>query len=311
MENFRKEVMKRLKKRLGDEYQLFPIDSLKNNKLLVHGICIQKNNEDVSVIVYVDEYIFYYAARMMTLEEIADKLIQQCHKEAIPPMLLNEIENFQKIRDKVRIRLINYAANSADLVNYPHRKYLDLAVTYYLDLDLEIMGENAAIVVTNNHLERWNVSEEDLYKIGMKSLYTIGYCTVTDLPNLVRKLAREEKDEKVRAVFRNMEKEGIPKIEMYVASNSKNLYGAACMLNIPLLQELAESRGCDLMIYPSNVNRLVIVPVEGGNKDRLSTEDVHRVNMSSVPRISCLSNSIYLYDKTKQEVSIYKEGAPL
>lgn len=311
MDDFRKEVMRVLETKLGDEYQLFPIDNIKNNELLVHGICIQKKDEYIGAIVYVDKYFLYYAAKIKTLEKIADELIQECQIESIPPTLGYEMENFERIQDKVRVRLINYAANSVMLKNFPYRNFLDLAITYYLDMDIEVMGQNAAVLITNGRMKRWNVTEEDLYKIGMKNLHTREKCIVIDLPNLVRKLAREEKEEKVRDIFCNIEKEGIPNVEMYVASTSKKLFGAACMLNIPFLQEISDSLKCDLIIYPSNVNRLVIVPIRKGNKDRITTEDVQQVNMDSVPKVNWLSNSIYMYDRTKQEVTIYKEGVPL
>jgi len=36
-----------------------------------------------------------------------------------------------------------------------------------------------------------------------------------------------------------------------------------------------------------------------------------KISENAGQKEKCLSNSIYLYDRAKQEVSIYKEGAPL
>ena len=49
---------------------------------------------------------------------------------------------------------------------------------------------------------------------------------------------------------------------MYVASNQKNYFGAVCMLDRSLLQQLADTKGCDLNIYPSSVKELIIIPVK-------------------------------------------------
>ena len=82
------------------------------------------------------------------------------------------------------------------------------------------------------------------------------------------------------------------------------------MLDHSFLQQMADSKGCDLNIYPGSVNVLVIEPVKDGNGDRINTEDVWEVNRNSVPKEEWLSNSIYRYDRAKQEICIYREGAP-
>lgn len=115
----------------------------------------------------------------------------------------------------------------------------------------------------------------------------------------------------MRAALEEIEKEGAPIVEMYVASNQKHRFGAVCMFDSSLLQQMAYSKGCDLNIYPSCIDELIIIPVKDGNEDCMSTEDVWEINMCNVPKEERLSNSICRYDRVTQEVSIYKEGAPL
>ena len=311
VDDFRKEVIKELEKKLGNGYCIFPKDKLKNNNFTVHGICIRKRDEVIGTVVYVDEYILLYAVGLMKLEKIADELIQQCHKGEIPSKIADDLEDFGRMRDKVRIRLINYDANPTELKNVPHRKFLDLAVTYYLDIDVTISEGNASIIVSNELMERWNVAEGDLYRAGMENLQVKDECFAIDIPGLLKEIVQEEDEEEVMAVLDEIEKEGVPKVEMYVASNRKHLFGAACMLDLSFLKQLADSKGCDLNIYPSCVNELIVIPIKDGNEDCINTEDVWEINMSNVPKEEWLSNSIYLYDRAKQEVSIYKEGAPL
>lgn len=311
MDGFRKELIKELEKKLGNGYCIFPKDKLKNNNLTVHGICIRKRDETIGTVVYVDEYILLYAVGLIKLGEIADELIQQCHKGEISSQIADDLEDFDRMRDKVRIRLINYDANPTELKNVPHRKFLDLAITYYLDIDVTIAERNASIIVSNELMERWNIAEGDLYRIGMENLQIKDDCFAIDIPSLLREIAQAEDDEEVMAAITEIEKEKNPKVEMYVASNRKHFFGAACMLNHSFLQQLADSKGCDLNIYPSCINELIVIPIKDGNEDCINTEDVWEINMGSVPKEEWLSNSIYLYDRVKQEVSIYKKGVPL
>ena len=99
--------------------------------------------------------------------------------------------------------------------------------------------------------------------------------------------------------------------EIYVASNKKRLFGANCLMNGAILQELAGRTGCSLIIFPSSIHELVIIPQKDGSEDCMNPVDVQAINITKVPRDEWLSNSIYRYDRGRQEVSIYKEGAPL
>lgn len=278
----------------------------------MHGIFIHKKDNIIGAVAYLDGYILLHAAGVMTPENIAAELIRQCSGERvpIPRSEINDLEDFGRMQDKLRLRLINYAANSAELEKIPHRKFLDLAVTYYLDIDMEPGEGNGALIIPNGLMEIWDATEEDLYRAGMENLRRKEKCFAIDMPSFLRGAASEE-DEEVRAALDEIEKEGVPKVEMYVASNQKHRFGAVCMFDSSLLQQMAYSQGCDLNIYPSCIDELIIIPVKDGNDDCINTEDVWEINMCSVPKEERLSNSVYRYDRVTQEVSIYKEGAPL
>ena len=131
MDDFRKEAIKELEKMLGDGYDIFPKDNTKNNGFTAHGICIHKKGSTTGTVAYLDGYILLYAAGVVTLENIAAELIRQCSEGWITRNMVNEIEDFGRMQEKLRLRLINYAGNSVELEKIPHRKFLDLAVTYY------------------------------------------------------------------------------------------------------------------------------------------------------------------------------------
>lgn len=311
MDDFRNEIIKELEKKLGNGYDIFPKDRIKNNGFTAHGILIHKKDNIIGAVAYLDGYILLYAAGVMTLENIADELILKCSEDGIDPNAINDIEDFGRMQDKVRLRLINYAANSAELENIPHRKFLDLAVTYYLDIDMETGEGNGALIIPNELMEIWDATEEDLYRAGMKNLRRKDKCFAIDILSFIRADASEEDEEEMDELLDEIEKEGMPQVDMYVASNQKHRFGAVSMLDGSLLQQMAYSKGCNLNIYPSCVDEVIIIPAKDGNEDCLSTEDVGKINISKVPKEKWLSNSIYLYDRAKQEVSIYEKGAPL
>ncbi len=310
MENLRNKVIKALGIKLGEEYEIIRKDKRKNNGLILHGICIRRGNDPVSPVIYLEDFTQYHGMGEPSPEEIADILLEAYHQEKTSRNAADRLEDFGMMREKVRIKLINYAANLKELGNIPHRRFLDLAVTYYLDMGRTITGQHAFAAITNRRMGIWGVTENDLYRLGMEKLLAWDGCCITDLFRVLRQIAREEQDKISEMAITEMEK-GRGGSEIYVASNKKRLFGANCLMNGAILQELAGRTGCSLIIFPSSIHELVIIPQKDGSEDCMNPVDVQAINITKVPRDEWLSNSIYRYDRGRQEVSIYKEGAPL
>ena len=310
MEEFMNDVIKALKMKLGEGYRIFPKEQRKNNELVLYGICIHKENESVSPVVYPEQFILPYIAGVLDAEKIADILLEQCRQGKISQDMAVHLDDFGLMKDKVRIRLVNYGANSSELEGVPHRKFLDLAITYYLDMQADLAGQNGAGAITNALMDIWGVSEDELYRLGMERLLSKDAFQATDIFDLIRNAAQEEQDTQMEEAIAELQKDhGRPK--MYVVTNQGRFYGANCLLNTSFLQEMAEDSGSSLIIFPSSVHELVILQQKNGNENRMETKDIQEINYEYLPKDEWLSNSIYRYDREKREVSVYKEGAPL
>lgn len=310
MEEFVNDVIKALKMKLGEGYRIFPKEQRKNNELVLYGICIHKENESICPVVYPEEFILPYIMGVLDAEKIADILLEQCRQGKISQNVAACLGDFKLMKDKVRIRLVNYGANSSELEGVPHRKFLDLAITYYLDMQADLAGQNGAGAVTNALMDMWGVSEDELYRLGVESLLAEDAFHTTDIFDLIRQSAQEEQDTQMEEAIAELQKDhGRPK--MYVVTNQGRFYGANCLLNTSFLQEMAEDSGCSLIIFPSSVHELVILPQKNGYENRMDTKDIQEINYEYLPKDEWLSNSIYRYDREKKEVSVFKEGAPL
>lgn len=310
MEEFMNDVIKALEMKLGEGYRIFPKEQRKNNELVLYGICIHKENESISPVVYPEEFILPYILGVLDAEKIADILLEQCRQGEISQDAAACLGDFELMKDKIRIRLVNYGANPRELERVPHRKFLDLAITYYMDMQADLAGQNGAGAITNALMDIWGISEDELYRLGMESLLAEDAFQTTDIFDLIRQSAQEEKDAEMEEAIAELQKDhGRPK--MYVVTNQGRFYGASCLLNTSFLQEMAENSGCSLIVYPSSVHELVILPQKNGYENRMGNKDIQEINYEYVPKDEWLSNSIYRYDREKREVSVYKEGAPL
>ena len=110
MDDFRKEVIKELEKKLGDGYRVFPKDQRKNNEVFLHGICIREGESPIAPVVYVDEFMVPYIIGILTPENVADILLESLSQGTIPLDIAEDVKDFEKIKEMVSIRLVNHAA---------------------------------------------------------------------------------------------------------------------------------------------------------------------------------------------------------
>ena len=68
----------------------------------------------------------------------------------------------------------------------------------------------------------------------------------------------------------------------------------------------------NLFIYPSSIHEVLVLPDEGTRKQRAKLKEmVEEVNETNVSPEERLSNSVYYFDREKQEVTIDYLGKPL
>lgn len=242
MESLRNKVIEVLGRKLGEEFKIIPKDRRKNNGLVLHGICIYKESGSVSPVIYMEDFIQYCGMWEPSLEEIADICLETYHQDKTLRNVADYLGDFGMVKDRVRIRLINHAANLEEMGNIPHRRFLDLAVTYYLDMEPAMADQYAFVTITNEWMERWGITEDDLYRLGMGGLFAVDGCLITDLFSILRQTAQENQDKIAEGTVTEIEKDR-GGLEMYVASNKKHLFGANCLMNVSILQGLAERMG--------------------------------------------------------------------
>lgn len=149
MEKLRSDVIKELEMRLGEGYRAVPKDKSENNGLILHGICIHKEGDSIGSVMYLEKFIWPCAGGKQNPGKIADDFLEIYRQGYIPNGAVSGIKNFRLAEGMIRIKLVNYAANLEELVNRPYRKFLDLAVTYYLDMELVEAGPHVFAVITN------------------------------------------------------------------------------------------------------------------------------------------------------------------
>ena len=78
------------------------------------------------------------------------------------------IYEFPGVKNKIVYRLINREKNKKLLSEVPYMPWKDLAIVFYLLLEMdEHQMQQAAMLIKKEQLEWWNTSTEDLYQNAM------------------------------------------------------------------------------------------------------------------------------------------------
>ncbi|MFV0342821.1 MAG: DUF5688 family protein [Anaerocolumna sp.] len=312
------EIKDLMAERFSKEYKVELNQVLKNNSIILEGIVILQKEETIAPNIYLNNYYVRYQ-NGLSLDEIVESICKEYNKSKMKgnTKAIKDNLEFEKIKNTIVYRLINFDKNKSLLSEIPHTKFLDLAVTFHclVKSDEEGIG---TIRVTNEHLKVWNVSLEDLIQYAKINTPILFPPVVQSMKKVIDKLLMGEfQDEDVDTQqsnenFRNImdQEEGSEddcyynlEDNMLVISNQRNINGASCMIYDNLLSDISEQLNADLYILPSSIHELIVIKNENTYENTVLKDMVKDVNLTQVPLEDILSNNIYFYSRNRQAIT--------
>ena len=271
-ELFVSKTVEALQNKLGDSVKVKVMPVTKNNGIVLDGIVFISTDKNITPTIYIEYYFKDYEKGNITHDEVVSEIIDIYNQDAT--FDASKFLNFQAIKDHITYRLVNTGLNI--LNDVPHRNMLDLSIVYYVVV--QVMGETGYILIHNNHLEYWNVTEQDLYQY---------------VSNNTRRLLPEE------TLFLN---EMFPfiddSVEIYILTNEAKSNGATVILYPNTLENLAEKLDANLVLLPSSVNEWLIMPDDGNNDEEYLSNMIQEINSTDcVDNIDILSDHPYYYNR--------------
>lgn len=285
-EKFKEEIRERVQEKLepGTEVSFHGLE--RNNGVETEGLEVREQGTAAAPVLHLDELYENYckSGSMENAVSRALKLLEEkpaVSVEAVP-------KTWEAARGRIRAELVHYDWNRKTLKGIPHRKFLNLAVTYRVELP-EMGGFHAGIRVKNSLMELWGATEDELYRTAMENLENERYHiqSMTELLSGMIGTALELPED-------------APK--QYVLTNESCRYGAAGMLREDILESFAEQAGGNFYILPSSVHELILVPEIPTISAEGLKEMVKEVNEGEVVREEWLSGNVYYYDVEKRGV---------
>lgn len=257
----------------------------KNNGITLHGLTVLEDKVNISPTIYIES--FYEAYEEVGMESIIDTIEEIYEENKINYNFdINSILDYESIKENLRAKLINYELNREFLKEVPHRRFLDLAIIVYIEINDKVIADMASVIVKNNILESWDISKEEMISIAIEnSEKNINIMNMSDIVDLT--FNKEE-------------------VNMYVATNHEMLNGAIAMVNIKKIKELADTLVAqELIIIPSSIHEIILVTLDDMMDDKTYIHDmIKSVNSSIVNKSDVLSENYYIYNKEDNEIRI-------
>lgn len=224
----------------------------------------------------------------MNLSDVVESILDTYNHHNSVSFDVSLFTDFNAVKNRICYKVVNTASNKQLLEDVPHRKMLDLSVVYYVMVSVD--GVAGSILIHNNHLNFWNVTENDLYEyasINTSKILPAGIKSMFD------------------TLSEMIDMEDLPNTDdfIYVLTNKEKMQGASTILYPDVLSTFADKKNANLWLIPSSVHEWIIIcDDENVNRETLSMM-IQDVNSTQLAVDEVLSDHPYYYNRTTRELS--------
>lgn len=284
-EDFVEAVERKLKEVTDDTISISIFIAEKNNGITRKGVIIKEDNLDISPTIYLEEY-FEHFCHGCTIEMIVYDILQLYEEVRVQKNWDYEtFDQFGMIADKIVFRLVNQEKNKELLQSVPYVQFMDLAVIFYLMMDITEKG-TAAMLIRNEHMKKWGTDAEEIRKLAMENTEKLLPYEFYTMRAMLEELGADMSE--VRNDI------------MYILTNKIRCYGAAALLYEGRLEQIGRFLGENYFVIPSSVHEVIIIGEKDAWGGKESLENMIRdVNDTEIDPEEILSYHAYYYDRSE------------
>lgn len=260
----------------------------KNNGAFYQGLYIRRSKEPATPMVYLDDY--YHMYRMgRPMEDILEQIREeyQWAMERVEECLF-DLSHYEYIRDRIIYRLVNFEKNRDMLMECPHIRLYDLAITFRWVAYQDSVGISSALI-TNEEIGLWNITLHELLLSAERNTRRLFPEKIAGMEDFI-----EENGGKI--VERDCD------YPMYIITNEQQINGASVILYEGVLQEFAMANEEDYYILPSSIHEMILIPAHEITDPPALFDMVREVNNTIVAKDDILSDSVYFYDYRQEKL---------
>lgn len=283
-------VEAKVKKEVQDRLAVSVHTARKNNGVMRTGLIITEKGINISPAIYLEEYYEQFQEGDTVEEIVSDILRIYTNIRFRESWKEEKFCCYEEVEDKIVFRLVGREANRELLKEIPYIPYLDMAVIFYVLLEMNVYG-TASILIQNEHLKMWGIDTRQLEEKAKMNT-----------PRLLR-----YEFQSVQAVIEELSGEHqVPEMDefMYVLSNEIRSFGAAVILYEKRLHNIGMLLGQNYYVLPSSIHEVLIIPESEVPCRKFLDDMVAEMNEVHVDPEEILTNHAYYYDRKTDKLKI-------
>lgn len=224
------------------------------------GLLVLREGGTMTPTVNMEQLFDYYNAHPeMSIYDVMEKISAIIQRDQ-PGLNIGSIFQYDQAKEKLFMRVSSAEKNQELLQNVPYELKEDLAITFHLAVDLGEEGL-ASTMITNNIMEQYGITKEQLYQDALVSSPKVLPATVENMDKLLRRMMLDDMKasgmgaEELKAMEEEMDQmiSANPN-PMTVVSNEQTVDGASALFYPGMLDQIGESMKGDYFILPSSIN---------------------------------------------------------
>ena len=300
-ENFVKEIhgeFEMLAERKGLSGRVVIRDVVKNNNVHLKSISVVNDENRATPTIYLESYYEEFC-QGKDISDIANEIFEMYIMNSCGlNFSMEDFMNYSYIKNKIAYKVFNIVIEE-DAYN------------------------SVTAMIKKEHLDMWQVSKKEIEEVALTNTPELMPPVIMRMEDLLAEMIindismqwddedeqeqwdfvkedcaygghpKEKVSEYVREEIEKMKYDD--KIDMYVLTNEKRINGAGTMFYDGLLKKFADKIEKDLIIIPSSVHEVILIPKDNEISDEEINEMIGEVNENELETVEILSNHMYLY----------------
>ena len=287
-EKFAENVKEDLAKTLSDTFPNVSVELIEVNKLQGQsytGLSIKHDESDVAPSINLNQFYEKYEDGSNyedVLQNLTDVVVTSfSYTSNIDTDVLN---NYEQMKQYLTIQIVGVDSNAEKLETIPHQKMEDMAVVYRFNFG-EISGGNASIVVTNQMIEHYGITQEQLHQDALAVAQRKEPMFIKNMDEIMYEMTGG-----FVGTIDN------PQSPMWVATNQSRFNGASVMSYPDFMEQVSDKLEGSFYILPSSTHEVILIPDSFGMKAHELKAMVTEINASEVRPEEKLTDNVYHFD---------------
>lgn len=310
-EEFKEYVMGSIKNYLPDSYENAEVrihQILKNNDRMLDGMVVKLPDSNMAPTVYLNDFYKEYLDNediSSTMMHIAD--IFKRHGEVSLDFDISNITNYEMIKNRLEVRVVNYDQNRTRLDNIPHKSVEDLAFIYAINVSLDKDGAGA-ITINESIFKEWNITVDELHEQAMFNSVSLRPLRIQSLTEVILNMYPFDIESDEYMMLQDaVEDMKNSDMEMFVVTNPEKLNGAVTLFYPDAMERISKELGSGFYVLPSSIHECLVIRDRVGLSPEELREMVKEVNKTQVDHEERLSDNIYHYDANSKKLDMVVE----